>query len=77
MSTSPEYHGRHVCPLMVRVIPGAVHRSPDIHLTAEENPVKPELGDSLMKAVGTVIASNGVPYHQIRSVEKNGSDGLK
>jgi hypothetical protein len=28
---------------------GVVHRSPGICLTAEENPRKPQLGDSLMK----------------------------
>ena len=27
------------------MIPGAVHRSPDICLTAEKNPGKPQLGD--------------------------------
>ena len=27
------------------MIPGAVHRSPGIYLTAEENPGKPHLGD--------------------------------
>ena len=30
------------------MIPGAVHRSPGICLTAEENPGKPQLGDSDM-----------------------------
>ena len=30
-------------------IPGAVHRSPGICLTAEENPKKSQLGDLLMK----------------------------
>ena len=29
------------------MIPGTVHRSPGICLTAEENPGKPELGDRL------------------------------
>ena len=33
------------------MIPGAVHRSPGICLTAEENPGKPQLGDSLMKGL--------------------------
>ena len=46
------------------MISGAVHR-PDIYLTAEENPRKPQLGDCLMKALQTVSASNGVPYLQI------------
>ena len=31
------------------MILGAVHRSPGICLTAEENPTKPQLGDRLMK----------------------------
>ena len=31
------------------MISGAVYRSPGICLTAEENPVKPQLGDRLMK----------------------------
>ena len=44
----------------------AVHRSPGIYFTAEENPIKPQLGDRLMK--GPVIASNGVPFLQMRSV---------
>ena len=37
------------------MIPGAVHRSPDIYLTAEENPGKPQLGDRLiqMRSVGS------------------------
>ena len=33
------------------IILGAVHRSPGIFLTAEENPRKPQLGDSLMKGL--------------------------
>ena len=40
------------------MIPGAVHRSSRIYLTAEENSGNPQLGDRLMK---TVIALNGVP----------------
>ena len=48
---------------------GAVHRSPGICLTAEENPRKPQLGDRLMKGLcGQVIASNEVPFLKIRSV---------
>ena len=50
------------------MIPGAVHRSPCICLTAEENSGKSQLGDSLMKAVWSVIASNGIPYLQMMSV---------
>ena len=33
------------------MILGAVHRSPSICLTAEENPRKPQLGDRLMKGL--------------------------
>ena len=33
------------------MILGAVHRSPGIRLTAEENPRKPQLGDRLMKGL--------------------------
>ena len=33
------------------VKPGAVHRSPGICLTAEENPGKPQLGGLLMKGL--------------------------
>jgi hypothetical protein len=33
------------------IILGAVHRSSDIFLTAEENPRKPQLGDRLMKGL--------------------------
>ena len=46
----------------------AVHRYPGIFLTAEENPEKPQLGDSLMKTERPVIASNGIPYLQMSSV---------
>ena len=42
------------------MISGSMHRSPGICLMAEEKPRKPQLGDSLMKAVRPVIASNGV-----------------
>ena len=43
-------------------------RSSGIYLTAEENSGKPQLGDHLMKAVHPVIASNGVPYLQMRLI---------
>ena len=33
------------------MILGAVHRSPGIFITAEENPRKPQLGDHLMKGL--------------------------
>ena len=39
-----------------------------IYLRAKGNPVKPQLGDCLMKAMRSVIASNGVPYLQMRSL---------
>ena len=42
---------------------------------AEKNPEKPQLGDCLMKAVRSVIASNGVPYLQMRSVGFHGTSG--
>ena len=62
--------------LMIRVILGAVHRSPGICLTAEENPRKPQLGDRLMKgAVRPVIASNEVPFVQMRSVRSHSTPG--
>ena len=34
-----------------KMILGGVHRSPDICLTSEENPRKPQLGDRLMKGL--------------------------
>ena len=50
------------------MILGAVHRSPDICLTAEENPRKPARRPSDEEAVRPVIASNGIPFLQMRSV---------
>ena len=50
------------------MIHGAVHRSPSIYLTTEENPGNPQLGDSLMKVVRLVIASVWVPYLEMISV---------
>ena len=41
----------------------------------EENPGEPQLGDRLMKALRPVIASNGVPYFQMRSVGSPGTLG--
>ena len=50
------------------MILGAVHRSPGICLTAEENPQKISAGrPSDEGAVRPVIASNGVPFSQISS----------
>ena len=43
-------------------------RSEVIYLTAEENPGKSKLGDHLKKVVQSVIVSNGVHYHQARTV---------
>ena len=51
-----------------KIISGAVHRSTNIYPTAEKNSGKSQLGDRLMKAVRSVIASYGVPYLQMRSV---------
>ena len=44
------------------MMPGTVHRSPDIYLTAEEHPEKPQLGDRLMKG----LCEQSLP--QMRSV---------
>ena len=44
---------------------GAVCTSSGIHLTAKENPGKPQLGDRVMKSVLPVIALNEVPYLQM------------
>ena len=52
-----------------------VHRSPDIYLGADEIIEKRQLGDRLLKAVRTVIASNGVSYHQMMSVGSHISEG--
>ena len=49
------------------MVSGAVHRSPDFYLIAEENPRKPNLGDRQMKPVWPVIASNGVPSLQMKA----------
>ena len=55
--------------------PRAVRRSPGICLTAEENPGKPQQGDRLMKELCDVIASNGVPFLQMRSVGSHSMSG--
>ena len=54
---------------------GTVHRFRGICLTAGENPGNPQLGDSLMKAVLTVITSNGAPYFQMRSLGSHSTSG--
>ena len=51
------------------MIPGAVHRSPDIYLMAEDNLGKPQLGDRLMKA------ANGVPNLEMKLVQPESSSG--
>ena len=53
------------------MILGAVHRSPGICLTAEQNPIKP----SDEGAVRPVIASNGVHFLQMRSVGSHSTSG--
>ena len=59
------------------VKPGAGHRSSEIYLTAEENPRKPQLGVSLMKAVLPVIASNGgsLPPNDISRIAQHIREG--
>ena len=55
------------------MIPGVVHRSPGICLTAEENSGKPQLGDRRMK--GLYDQSNRVPFLQMRSVGSHNTTG--
>ena len=52
-----------------------MHRYPGIYLMAEETPRKPQLEECLMKAVQSVIASNGVPYLKMRSVGSHSASG--
>ena len=47
------------------MLPGAVHRAPDIYLTADKTPIISDRRPS-MKAVRPVIASKGIPYLQTR-----------
>ena len=49
-----------------KMILGAVHRSPGICLTAEENPGKLQLGESDKGAGQPGIDSNGVSFLQMR-----------
>jgi hypothetical protein len=51
------------------MILGAVHRSPDIYLTAEENPRKSQLGDHLVKG----LCDQSSP--QMRSVGLHSTSG--
>ena len=54
----------------------AVHRSPGICLTAEKNPQKTSARrPSDEGAVRPVIASNGVPFLQMRSVGSHSTSG--
>ena len=55
----------------------AVHKYPGIYFITEENPSKPQLGDRLMKDVRPVIASNGVPFLQMRSVGSQSTYGME
>ena len=60
------------------MILGAVHRSPCICLTAEENLRKPQLSSrrpSDEEALRPVIASNRVPFLQIWSVGSHSTSG--
>ena len=52
------------------MIPGAVHRSPGIYLTAEENLGKPQLGDYLMKRLATChsLKWGPLPPNEARSI---------
>ena len=52
------------------MIPGAVHRSPDIYVTSEETPGKRQLEDD-------GCANNGVPFPQMRSVGSGREKGGK
>ena len=54
------------------MIPEAVH---GICLTPEENHGKLHLGDHLIKGIRPVIASNGVPYFQMSSIESHSISG--
>ena len=51
------------------MIPGAVHRS------HEENPGKLQLGECPMKTVRPVIAWDGFPYLQMRSIGSHNMSG--
>ena len=56
------------------MILGAVHRSPGIYLTAEENPRNLRISSD-EGAVRPVIVSNGVPFLQMRSVGSHSTSG--
>ena len=50
------------------VKPRALQRSLGIYIMAEENHRKPQVGDHMIKSIKSVIASNGVPYLQMKSL---------
>ena len=58
------------------IILGAVHRSPGICLTTDENPRKPQLGDRLMMGLCDQSSPQmGVPFLQMRSVGSHSTSG--
>ena len=57
------------------MIPEAVHRSPGMCLTAEENPGTSARRPSDEQAARPVIASNEVPYLQIMPVGSQSTSG--
>ena len=59
------------------MILGAVFRSPGICLTAEENPRKPQLGDSLMKGLYDQSSPQMRSLSSMRSVGLHGMSGRK
>ena len=58
--------------LMIRVVLGTGHRSPGICLTAEKTSARRPSDEGSMRPV---IASNGVPFLQIRSVGSHSASG--
>ena len=79
MTTCPEFHVSHVCRPNEKseneLIQKIKHRYTGIYLTTEENPEKRQLGDLLIKAVRSVIASNGVSYLHMTSVVSHRTQG--
>jgi hypothetical protein len=65
----------------IKMILGAVHRSPGICFTAEENPRKPQLGNRLMKGLcdqslpqmGSLLQMRTVGLHSTSGREKEGN----
>ena len=55
------------------MIPGAMHRSPDMYITAVENHRKSQLGDRLMKAVLLVVAS--LPPNEVGRISQHVREG--